>query len=140
MNLNSWKARLTYGLVIWLSGVAHHTIVSGISNTPVGLFLYHMMAAVTDYMLLLCVPSLLSGRVAECMQQLCLMSMTINFAGWVLYMAYAPPFTYNYAIALTGYVQYAILFTVGIHGLNSAWQRLLCGANPVGPKLYNQKA
>ncbi len=139
MILNCWKARLFYGLVLWASGIAHHEVLSGISNSPVGMFIYHITAAITDYMLLLCVPSLLCGRLAESMQQLCLLSMIVNFTGWVLYMAYVPPMPYNYAISVTGYVQYAILFTAGIHGLNSAWQCFICGANSVGPQLYNTK-
>jgi len=140
MKRNSWVARLTYGFVLWLAGVMHHIIVQNVSNTPEGMLVYHTSAAATDYMLLICSSSFLYGRLADDMQMFCLFSMVVNFTGWVLYLAYAPPISYNYAIEVLGYVQYARLILVGIHGTDRARDYLFCGHDPIGPELHHEKA
>jgi hypothetical protein len=134
------KSRLLYGLALWASGAAHSLVVGGIENTPVGLFVYHMSAAMVDYWLLICAAYSLSGRLSTDMQNLCLFSMIINFIGWVLYMAYAPPFSYNTAIMALGYVQYIRLITTGIYGPDRAGDYLFRGHDSICSKLHYEKA
>lgn len=124
---NSWKARLCFGLVMWASGACHHALVAGVSNTPQGMLMYHSTAALVDLMLLCCAPSVLYGRLADDMQNTCMLSIAINAAGWFLYLAYAPPNSYNLAIEVLGYVQYARLFITGFHGFDRAGGFILRG-------------
>lgn len=140
MKRNSWAARCLYGLTLWLSGAAHHILVGGIENTPEGMFVYHLSAAATDYMLLISASSVLAGRLVRNMQALCFMSMIVNFAGWVLYMAYSPPSTYDYAILGIGYVQFGILFTVGLYGTDRVGDGIVRGPDPLGPQLHVKEA
>ncbi len=116
MSRNSWQARLVFGLVLWLSGLAHSAIIGSVSNTPQGMFIYHLSAAATDYMLLASAPFFLFGRISDDLQVLCLFSMIANMVGWWFYMSWLSPSTYNYSILIIGYIQYARLITAGIHG------------------------
>lgn len=140
MTRNSWKARLLYGLVLWFSGAAHHEIVQNVSNTPEGMFVFHMSAAATDYMLLMCASSVLCGRLVDDMQCMCFMSMAINALGWVLYMAYAPPVYFEMAIGVLGYVQYARLFTLGFHGSDRVGESIFRGHAAISQELHYEKA
>ena len=140
MKRNSWAARLIYGLALWLAGYMHNELVQNVSNTPAGMLVYHMSAAIMDYALLICASSFLFGRLSETMQTLCMFSMVANFVGWVLYLAYAPPIPYNYAIEALAYAQYAALILVGLYGSDRARDYLFCGHDPIGPKLHHQKA
>lgn len=124
---NSFKARLVYGLVLYLAGAAHHEIVQGVSNTPQGMLVYHASAAATDFLLLVCASSVLKRRLLDDMQVLCLLSMIVNFAGWLLYMAWTPPTYYNTSIEVLTYVQYARLFTMDLYGIDRAGGYLFRG-------------
>jgi len=115
---NSWQARLTFGLALWVASVVHHDLVNGVSNTPGGMLIYHFTAAATDGLLLFSAASLLKGRLCDDLEDLCLVSMVVNCLGFLAYMAYAPPVTYNYAIGVLGYVQYGRLLLADIYGLD----------------------
>lgn len=124
---NGWESRLVYGFALWLANIAHPALVSDISNTPAGMLVYHGTAAWIDLMLLACASSVLYGRLADDIQNLCMLSMAVNAAGWFLYLAYAPPITYNYAIGVLGYVQLARLFTMGLYGTDRVGGSLFRG-------------
>ena len=134
-----WKARLLYACTLWLTGVVHHNLVCDVSNTPAGMLVYHGLAAGTDFLLLVLAAHLLRGRLSNDMQTLCWISMVVNFAGWLLYLAYAPPITYNYAIGILGYVQLLRLLPVGIYA-DRPGQRFIPGPDFGGPKLHYEKA
>ncbi len=130
MTLNSWQARLTFGLALWVANIVHHDLVAGVENTPEGMFLYHFSAAATDFMLLVSASSALTGRLCDDLETLCLVSMVVNFLGFLAYMAYAPPITYNYAIGVLGYVQYARLLLVDRYGIDRVGSGVFRGLNP----------
>jgi hypothetical protein len=140
MICNGWKARLLYGFALWSTGIAHQALVCNVSNTPEGMLIYHWTAMMVDYALLAFASFILYGRLSKFMQYSCLASMIVNFAGWVLYLAYAPPVTYNYAIGIISYVQYTILFTMGLYGTDRVGEYLFRGHDSSGPQLDNKKA
>lgn len=129
-----------YAGALLITGAAHHNLVSGVCNTPSGMLLYHGSAAAMDFLLLICAANFLKGRLSRDMQILCWFSMIVNFCGWLLYLAYAPPITYNYAIGALGYVQIARLIYLGPYGINSAGNFHVRGNDFGGPELHYEKA
>jgi hypothetical protein len=99
-------------LCLWAVVKVHSEIASGLGNTPVGMLMFHGSAALTDLLLLHCAPTLLSGALCDDMQNLCLVSIVANFAGWLLYLAYTPPEFYNSFMWGLGCVQSLRLFLV----------------------------
>jgi hypothetical protein len=126
---NSWKARLLFGLAIWVANIVHHEIVADCANTPEAMFLYHFSAAAVDCMLLVSAASCLKGRLCDDLETLCLVSIVVNGLGFLAYMAYAPPITYNYAIGVLGYVQYARLLMVARYDFDRMGNSFLRGLN-----------
>lgn len=102
--------------------------------------MYHGSAALFDLMLLICASSVLYGRLADDMQQLCLLSMAVNAVGWFLYLAWNPPSFYNSAIGILGYVQLARLISMGLYGIDRVGDSLFRGHAIGRSKLYYQKA
>lgn len=135
-----WKHRLFYGLAMWTTGLLHHALVRDVANTPAGMFAYHFSACMVDAALLVLATHVLAGRLADDMRVLCLLSMAVNAVGWFLYLAYAPPIPYDYAIGALGYVQYLRLITRGIYGSDRAGGYLFRGHDPVRPQLHPEKA
>lgn len=108
--MNKWSYRLFVGLALWLAALTHQKICVDVANTPAGMFLYHGAAALFDFATLVVSAHALEGQLSDDMQTLCLVSMVVNFAGFILYMAWLPPFSYDIAIMGVGYVQYIRLF------------------------------
>ena len=140
MKRNSWQARLFFGLAIWVANIVHHDLVADVSNTPEGMFVYHFSAAATDCLLLVSAASALCGRLCDDIETLCLVSMVVNFLGFLAYMAYAPPEPYNYAIGVLGYVQYARLLMVDRYGIDRVGGGVFRGLNPWRSQLYSKEA
>jgi hypothetical protein len=66
------------------------------------MLLYHGSGALVDLLMLFAAPAVLRGRLCVDSQKLLLASIVGNAAGWLLYMAYAPPIFYNlYMVGLT---------------------------------------
>jgi hypothetical protein len=129
MKPNSWQSRLLFAVALWLANVIHRDLVADVSNTPVGMLAYHGLAALFDMLLLICAPLMLSGRLCDDLQALCLASMVINFLGWIAYLAYAPPSLYNWMIWSCGYVQWARLLYVDRHDADRLGFDLVPGAD-----------
>ena len=140
MSSTGWEARLFYGLALWFANVVHPALVGDQSNTPEGMFIYHGVAALTDCLLLILASYTLRGSLSDSMQDMCLLAMVINFCGWLAYLAYAPPITYNYAIGWLGYVQFGRLLWVDHHGLDRLRDHFVCGPNIRGAPLHYEKA
>lgn len=140
--MNCWRSRLVLGLVFFLAAQMHAMVTAGFGNNPVAMLGYHGSAGTIDLALLYCSPWLVSGRTCDDMQTLCLASIVVNFAGYLGYLAYAPPVLYDTAIAALCYAQYARLI---VGGNNDDYARLLGigmvrGADPRRPKLHFEKA
>jgi len=94
--MNTWRARFQMWLLITGILVVHAVSAGSLPNTPVAMLLFHGSAALLDWLLLCASSGLLSGRLCEHTQWLLLISICGNFAGWILYMSYAPPSYYNW--------------------------------------------
>jgi hypothetical protein len=93
--MTSWARRLFMWALITVVMIVHANATASLSNTPIGMLAFHGSAALLDWLLLLVAPAVLSGRLCDHTQWLCLLSIVGNAAGWLLYMAYAPPSFYN---------------------------------------------
>lgn len=136
MTLNSWQSRALFALALWLANTAHRDLVADVSNTPLGMFAYHGSAALFDLALLMCAPLLLSGRLCDDLQALCLASIVINFLGWIAYLAYAPPSLYNWMIWCCSYVQWVRLLFMDRHDADRVGFGLVPGADSWRRKLH----
>ena len=80
----------------------HQFATDQLPNTPIAMLVFHGSAALSDLLLLQVTPMILIGRLCVNSQCLLLASIMGNFAGWLLYMSYAPPSIYNnYMLAIT---------------------------------------
>ena len=93
--MNGWRSRLFAGLLIALGWYIHSKATSGLPNTPYGMLAFHGSAFTVDLFLLYCMPRFVTGRICDDMQFLCLLSIVVNFAGWIAYLAYVSPVYYN---------------------------------------------
>lgn len=134
---NSWQARLLFCFALWIANIAHGGLVADVSNTPEGMLVYHGSAAMVDMLLLFCAPSLLSGRLCDDLQTLCLVSMVINFVGWLAYMNWVGPELYNWFILACGYTQWARLIYVGRNDTDSYWLGMVSGADSHRGKFHS---
>ena len=100
--MNSWRARGVAAAFMLLTTYGHGWATHQLPNDPVDMLLFHGSAALVDLLLLYLAPAVLKGRLCVDSQRLLLASIVGNAAGWLLYMAYAPPVIYNvYMVALT---------------------------------------
>lgn len=100
--MNSWRARGVAASLMLLAIYGHGWATHQLPNTPVHMLLFHGSGALVDLFMLYAAPAVLSGRLCVDSQKLLLASIVGNAAGWLLYMAYAPPIFYNvYMVALT---------------------------------------
>lgn len=104
--MNGWRSRLSAALVFWLVQQVHAFATQSLPNTPEGMHVFHGSAALADALLMLGVTRHLYGQLADDMEALCFASIIVNFIGWILYMAYAPPVIYNTLAYGVVYVQY----------------------------------
>lgn len=137
---NKWSTRLFVGLALWLAALVHQKTCINVANTPAGMFLYHGAAALFDFATLAVSAHVLEGQLSDDMQTLCLVSMLVNFCGWIAYLAYTPPITYNYAIGVLGYVQYARLFLGDSYDANRLGNYLVRRRDPSRPQLRAKEA
>lgn len=84
-----------------------------------------------DLALLAVCGKMTSGKLCDDMQVFCLLSIIINFIGWILYLAPAPPATYNLLMAVVTYVQFIRLLLVD--------SRYDSDVNPVGLHLVRSR-
>lgn len=129
--MNGWRSRLLVGLVMLLAMRLHAVALADIPNTPAGMLLYHGSAATVDFILLFSAPWLLSGRLCDDVQALNLASIIANFAGWIAYLAYAPPVFYDTFMQGLTYVQFIRLFILDRHGADRLGLDLVRGAGGV---------
>lgn len=110
--MNGWRSRLLLGLLFYSVGWAHDEIAYPWPNTREWMLAYHGSASMLDLLLLFACGKLASGKLCDDMQVFCLLSIIINFSGWILYLAYVPPATYNLLMAAVTYVQFIRLLLV----------------------------
>ena len=123
--MNTWQNRL-WALAMFVSAVHIHAYcLEDIENTPMGMLIFHGSAGLVDLLLLYCVPVFLSGKLCSDVEMLCMTSIAVNFAGWLLYLAYAPPVIYNtLEIGLT-YIQWGRLLVTDENNANYMGRNLV---------------
>lgn len=121
----TWRSRLFSGLLIFAAMKIHELCTAGLPNTPEGMLLFHGSAASVDLLLIFAVPALLSGQLCGDMQNLCLVSIVVNFVGWIAYMAYAPPLLFNVMSWSLCYVQFGRLLLMDVDDADSMGSNLV---------------
>ncbi len=127
--MTSWRARLTFAAVLLAAIQVHGFATESLTNTPDGMFVFHVSAACVDLFLLYGAPKFLFGRLCDDMQTFCFVSIVVNFLGWLAYLAYAPPIYYNVFMWGLSYVQWARLLLVDSHDANYLGINLVRSAN-----------
>lgn len=129
--MNSWRARCLAVVLMLLTMCGHAWATMDMPNTPAGMFLFHGSAALLDLFLLHSAPAVLNGRLCADTQKLLLASIVGNFAGWLLYMGYAPPTFYNGFMWALTYAQLFRLFIPDRHADHSRLD-LVCHRDHLG--------
>lgn len=134
--MTPWRSRITAGMLFYAAMVMHEFSTSDLPNLPVGMLVFHGSAALVDLILLYAVPALLAERLCDDMQTLCLVSIVVNFVGWIAYMAYAPPIFYNVISWSLAYVQWGRLLLVDSDDVNHLGFHLVRGSDNGRPQFY----
>lgn len=129
--MNSWRARWWMFALITGVPIAHALATASLPNTPEAMLLFHGSAALLDCLLLVIVPKLLGGQLRDHTQWLLVASACGNFAGWVLYMKYAPPIYYNWSMWLLTIIQWVRL-VIPDHHADNPWFDLVRHRDRVG--------
>lgn len=126
--MNHWRARLIAGLVFWLVMQSHGYSTEQLPNTPQGMFWFHGSAALLDLFLMYGIPKILSGRLCDDLQVMCIASIVVNFLGWIAYLSHADPIFYNTLSWGLAYAQWGRLLLVDRHDVDRLGFNLVRGA------------
>lgn len=137
--MNTWRSRIAACALLIACMWIHAETTADLPNTPVGMLLFHGSAFTADLFLVWSIPYLLSGRVCDWSQALCLVSIVANFFGWLAYLAYAPPVFYNTFMWSVSYVQYGIILFVDRHD-NSLGFDMVRGRYRRRSQIYSREA
>jgi len=106
--MNGWRARLTL-LGLFFAATQLHALVMTALHLPyteeAGV-LFFLTAATADWLLLYSAPKLISERLCDDMQALCIASIVVNCAGLCAYLAESPPSLYYTLMTGITYAQY----------------------------------
>lgn len=131
-----WRSRICIGSLFLAMMHLHEISTSALPNTPAGMLMFHGSAALCDLILLRAVPVLLTDRLCDDMQTLCLVSIVVNFVGWIAYMAYAPPIFYNVISWSLAYVQWGRLLLVDGDDTDHLGFHMVRGRHHGRPQFY----
>lgn len=123
--INSWHKRIFTLLLFVVAMYIHAYSMDDVENTPMGMLVFHGSAGLVDLTLLYAVPMLLKGKLCDDMQMLCFFYIGLNFAGWLLYMAYAPPVIYNTTAWVLTYIQWGRLLVTDETNANHMGRNLV---------------
>lgn len=93
--MKNWSGRLGVAALFVLSAVAHACASWAVSNTPLGMAIFHGGAGLIDFMALVAMPCFIPGRLCRDTQILLGCAILSNALGFGLYMAYASPVYYD---------------------------------------------
>lgn len=123
--MNTWQKRVLTFLVFVLALSVHAFCLDDSPNTPMGMLVFHGSAGLVDLTLLYATPSLLNGKLCDDIQTTCLWSIALNFEGWLLYMAYAPPYIYNTSVWFLNFMQWGRLLVTDENNANYMGRNLV---------------
>lgn len=102
-----------------------------------GMLLFHGSAFTTDLFILWSIPYLLSDRLCDWSQAICLVSIVANFFGWLAYLTYISPVFYNTLMWGICYVQYGIILFMDRHDANALGFDLVRGRLSYCDQIYS---
>lgn len=113
--MNGWRQRAALLALFWATTQIHALVMKALHLPPTdeaGAFFF-LTAATADWLLLFSAPQLISGRLCDHIQALCIASMVVNCAGLCAYLADSPPATYYTLMTGVTYGQYLRILFVG---------------------------
>ncbi len=87
--------------------------MADVPNSDVGMLLFHGSAALFDLIVMCCAQQIITGQICDAFETTCIVSMGINFVGFLAYVAYAPPIFYNVSMWGLYGLQWLVLFIPG---------------------------
>lgn len=139
--MNSWRSRIFLTLIYLSAMLSHSKLAGDLPNTPEWQGVYHGSAAFSDFFLLMCSTKILRGKLSEDMQDLCVISMTINAVGWFAYLAWISKTSYNFLIDGLSCIQFfRLLFLDAINAHYPNWHHIFFRSNTGCQDLHSQKA
>jgi hypothetical protein len=132
--MNPIAARFILLFLFWGTAELHAKVMISLHLPPTdgaGVFFF-CTAATVDWLLLYSAPRLISGRLCDDIQALCIACVIVNAAGLCGYLAYTPPALYYIAIKGITYVQYLRLLYVGRHDADYIERAVVPGTACVG--------
>lgn len=130
--MNSWRSRLLTGVLLFTAMQMHSEVSIMLPNTQGGMLAFHGSAALVDLFLIFCVPIFIRGQICSDVQLLCLISMVMNFCGWIGYLSYATPDLYNASMWGLSYVQWGRLLWKDNHDAYHLWGDMVYRADSIG--------
>lgn len=117
--MNPARYRLALGLLFFGTAKVFDMLIV---RRPAGEYwdmAYYCSAASVDWMMYRLTPRFVRGKLCRDVQALTTASMVVNALGFALYMAYAPPYIYNWIIRGINYVlAIRLTFSGNGHDLN----------------------
>lgn len=139
--MNGWRSRLAVGVLMLCLMQAHAYATAHLPNTPAGMLVFHGSAALVDLAMLGVTPCFLEGQLCDDTQNLLLLSIIGNAAGWALYLAYAPPAIYNtFMWGLSCSQLLRLLYVDSRHDSNHLGVPVVCGRGLGCAHLHSGKA
>jgi hypothetical protein len=108
--MNDWRFRVVVAAMLYVLADIHDQATIDWPNNSWWMLLYHGSAATLEFLIFLSLPWLLKGKLLHQMQTLSVACICVNFCGFFIYQAKAPPFLNDFLIGVLGYVQYGKLF------------------------------
>jgi hypothetical protein len=138
--MNTWRARLFVGLLLWAVTQCHAWVNAPLPNTRFWALIFFGSAATLEALICLFIPQKLDGQLCDHMLLLGSVCIVVDALGFYAYMTKTPSIYYNTVMGAISYVQYLrLLFVDSDHAL-SVWNNLVRRAASIGTKLNYQKA
>ena len=123
--INTMQKRL-FALAVFITALYLHAYcMGGVENTPMGMLTFHGSAGLVDLFLIYAIPFLLKEKLCDDIQKLCLFDIALNFGGWLLYMAYAPPVIYDTLSWTLTFIQWGRLLVTDENNANYMGRNLV---------------
>ena len=123
--INTLQRRL-FALAVFITALYMHAYCMGdVENTPMGMLTFHGSSGLVDLFLIYAIPFLLKGKLCDDIQILCLFDIALNFVGWLLYLAYAPPVIYDTLSWTLTYIQWGRLLVTDENNANYMGRNLV---------------
>ncbi len=114
----SWVTRIAIGLCFWLIGSAYQYFIKDGQSFPA----VYLIEAAIDTLIVYMLPMFGNSLLIRDLQKVNCLSVIAHAYGWVIYMSYLPPITYDYLLSIIVIMQWARLIWIrydDTHGINN---------------------